>query len=166
MKCLIVVCAVLLWAGSANAGGIAGVIKGGLISDTSGACGVGYSSYCPSGECECAKFVGVVSGNQTGRGAVNLFMTVDRGAEVSPDGAPTCYPIFASAQISASRDHETLNFIGTTCTPASGVIAKITGGFGIESSEVGTLGWGGLGGSVNLSTGAAVVHFRGGGGRR
>lgn len=80
MKRLIVICAaLLLWAGSVSAKGIAGVIKGQLVSDTSGACDVSYSSYCLSGNCECARFSGDTSGSRIGRGSVHLLMTIDHG---------------------------------------------------------------------------------------
>jgi hypothetical protein len=163
MKPLMVVCvALLLWASSANAKDIAGMIQAGLVSDTPGACDVDYS-YCPSGNCECAKFAGDVSGGQIGRGSVDLFVTIDRGAQLSPAGTPSCYPFFASAQITAARDQATMNIVGASCASAPGT-SKVTGGFGINATEVTGLGWGGLGsvsGSMNRSTGVAVVHYIG-----
>lgn len=163
MKRLIVVCApLLLWASSVSAKGIAGAIKGQLVSDTSGACDVGYSSYCPSGDCECARITGDVSGSGIGRGSVNLLMTIDHGAQVSPAGAPTCYPIFASAQITTPHDQEIMNMVGAICAPASGQTAKVTGGFGIKSSTVGWWGgWGSVSGRISPSTGVAVVRYLG-----
>lgn len=161
MKSVIIACAVLLWAGSANAGHTAGVIKGRLVGISSGSCGVGYSAYCPSGACECDEFVGTIAGNPIGKGSADVLVTVDYGAEVSPGGAPTCYPLFAVLEISTSRDHETIDATGTSCDPVSGSIEKITGGFGIDSSDAGASGWGSLTATVNLSTGTAVMRYSG-----
>ncbi len=164
MKRLILVCAaLLLWGTSANAKDIAGMIQAELVSDTQGACNVSYSSYCLSDNCECARFTGDFSGSQIGKGSVDLFVTIDRGAQVSSVGGPSCYPFFASAQITAARDQATMNIVGASCASAP-TTSKVTGGFGIQVTEATGWGWGGLGsvsGNMNRSTGVAVVHYVG-----
>lgn len=142
---------------SAFAGRISGTIKGGLTSQTSGACNVGYSTYCPSGNCYCDEFTGTISGNPIGKGTVILDATVDQGAALS--NSPTCYPVFLILQVNA-RDTEIINGVGSACN-TNGQIDALSGGFGIIQSAVGAAGWGTVKGTFNLSTGAAVVKYSG-----
>ena len=148
---------VVLSPASAFAGHVSGTIKGGLTSQTSGACNVGYSTYCPSGNCYCDEFTGTISGNPIGKGTVILDATVDQGAALS--SGPTCYPVFLILQINA-RDTEVIDGVGSACN-TNGQIDALSGGFGIIQSAVGAAGWGTVKGTFNLSTGAAVVRYSG-----
>jgi hypothetical protein len=143
----------------ALAGHTSGTFKGSLLSQSSGACDVGYSSFCPSGNCVCDIFVGTISGNPIGKGPAELWATVDDGAALS--GGLTCFPIFGTLAISTSRDTEVINATGSACNDAKGTVDTLSGGFGISQSAVGASAWGSLTGSFNLSNGTGVVKYSG-----
>ena len=67
------------------AGHTSGTVKGALSSQSNGACDVGYSSLCPSGDCVCDIFTGSISGSPIGKGQAQLWITIDNGAALSPD---------------------------------------------------------------------------------
>ncbi len=139
-----------------------GVISGNAVSNFAGPCDVGYSQFCPSGNCQCQEFTGTIKGNLIGTGSTTIFVTIDYGAGTGPTVAPSCYPFFASLAIDTSKDSEIVNATGTSCLPAYGGTATLTGSFGIDSSNIaGLSGWGTLKGSLNTSTGAIVIRFSG-----
>jgi hypothetical protein len=143
----------------ALAGHTSGTVKGALSSQSNGACDVGYSSLCPSGDCVCDIFKGSISGTPIGRGQAQLWITVDNGAELS--SGPTCFPLFGVLGIATPRDTETINVTGSACNPANGATDTLSGGFGINQSAAGGRAWGTVTGTVNLSTGAGVVKYSG-----
>ncbi|MGA2409119.1 MAG: hypothetical protein ABSG46_01865 [Candidatus Binataceae bacterium] len=145
--------------GVALAGHTSGTVKGSLLSQSSGPCDVGYSSFCPSGNCVCDIFVGTISGNPVGKGTAELWATVDNGAAVS--SGLTCFPVFGALGISTSRDTEVINATGSACNNAGGTVDTLSGGFGISQSAVGANAWGSLTGTFDLSTGAGVVKYSG-----
>jgi hypothetical protein len=145
--------------GPVLAGHTSGTVKGALSSQSNGACDVGYSSLCPSGDCVCDIFKGSISGTPIGRGQAQLWITVDNGAELS--SGPTCFPLFGVLGIATPRDTETINVTGSACNPAKGATDTLSGGFGINQSAAGGRAWGTVTGTVNLSTGAGVVKYSG-----
>jgi len=150
---------VVLLPGIALAGHTSGTIKGTLSSQSDGACDVGYSSFCPSGDCVCDIFIGSISGNPIGKGPAELWITIDNGAALS--SGPTCFPVFGALSISTSRDTEIINGVGSACNTAKGNTDTLSGGFGISESAAGASAWGSLTGTVNLSTGVGVVKYSG-----
>ena len=141
------------------AGHTSGTVKGALSSQSNGACDVGYSSLCPSGDCVCDIFTGSISGSPIGKGQAQLWITIDNGAALST--GPTCFPLFGVLGIATPRDTETINVTGSACNPAKGATDTLSGGFGINQSAAGGRAWGTVTGTVNLSTGAGVVKYSG-----
>ena len=146
------------WPATALAGRTSGTVKGHLVSQTEGACNVGYSSYCSSGNCICDLFEGTISGNPIGKGSALLDVTVDQGAELS--GGRTCFPLFGVLGIETSRDTEVINAVGSVCE-TTGNTEMLSGGFGISQSARGAGAWGTLTGSFNVSNGAGLVNYSG-----
>jgi hypothetical protein len=129
---------------SAFAGHTSGSVSGTLVSQTDGACDAGYSSFCPSGDCICDFFSGVISGNPIGKGSAKLWATVDEGAALSTGS--TCFPVFGSLDISTSRDVEIIDTAGSSCN-TNNSINTLSGGFGIAQSAVGASAWGSVTGT-------------------
>lgn len=116
-----------LWASPAIAGHISGTAKGDLISQFNGACNIGYSSFCPSGVCECDEFSGTISGTPIGKGSVVVAATIDLGAATSSGN--TCVPVFLVLQLATPKASQTINAVGAACNSEGGF--ALTGGFGV-----------------------------------
>ena len=158
MKTLLAVVPIfaLLCAPQAFAGHIEGNATGTLTSQRLGACDVGYSTYCPSGNCICKTFSGTVVGTPVGRGSIVLSLTVDYGATLS--SRPTCAPLFGIMEINASNASQVINAVGSSCDPLVGTVVTFSGGFGVIS---GGSGWGSLSGTFDRASGTGVMRYNG-----
>lgn len=113
-----------------------------------GACSTtGYSSHCPSDNCECDEFFGFVNGNQAGRGTATLKLTVDNGSSTS---SPGCKPVFGVATLNGLKDNnQELAITGAECDGKNANSKHpLNGGYGIDASDAGIGGAGTLSGNI------------------
>jgi len=130
-----------------------------LVSSTDGACATdSYNATCASGICTCLIYVGTISGS-IGTGASEIDATEDAGLEISPG----CIPILAAVFISTNRDPaETLGIAGAGCVvPRNTFNSTLIGGYSVEDSSIGAIGWGTFSGTSFGATGKLVAHYHG-----
>ncbi len=119
---------------------------------SSGACSTtGYSSHCPSDNCECEKFFGFVNGNQAGKGTATIQLTVDNGSTTSSPAG--CEPVFGTATLAATKDNnQTLSIVGALCDGKNAKAKNLlNGGYGITSSDQGFDGAGSFDGTISAN---------------
>jgi hypothetical protein len=102
--------------------------------------------------------VGTISGT-VGTGAAEIDATEDVGLQISPG----CIPILAAVFISTNRDPaETLGIAGAGCVvPSNTINSTLVGGYSVESSAIGAIGWGTFSGTSFGATGKLVAHYHG-----
>ena len=135
-------------------GAISGTATGQLIGRFAGACGIGYSGYCPSGNCLCDEFTGTVNAIPAGEGTAQGAATIDQGAAVS-GGSNTCLPVFVSLEIQFQSGLQVINGVGAACVNATGY--ALSGGFGVAE---GGSGWGTITGNF-YNSGEVVINYSG-----
>jgi hypothetical protein len=136
-----------------------GAIKAALVSSTDGACATdSYNANCASGICICLTYLGTISGT-VGTGGAEIDATEDVGLEISPG----CIPILAAVFISTNRDPaETLGIAGAGCVvPSNTLNSRLIGGYSVEDSAIGAIGWGTFSGTSLGATGKLVAHYQG-----
>jgi hypothetical protein len=136
-----------------------GAIKAVLVSSTDGACATdSYNTSCASGICICLTYLGTISGT-VGTGAAEIDATEDAGLEISPG----CIPILAAVFISTNRDPaETLGIAGAGCVvPSNTLNSRLIGGYSVENSAIGAIGWGTFSGTSFGATGKLIAHYQG-----
>ena len=91
-----------------------------------GACNIGYSSTCGTGDCNCRMATGNGSGSVFGTASnVTLALTADLGETTVGN---SCFPVYGNLSISGSKDSETIDLSATVCNTLDGTL-QLTGGF-------------------------------------
>jgi hypothetical protein len=114
-------------------------IAGTLIgngSSTNGACTMGFSNQCPTGDvCTCmtvnaARF----SSSRIGSGRANLFLTIDTTASFGALGH-ACMPVYGEIDAIAKNDSPTFDIWGAACTGNFGNMV-FNGAMGLANSSL------------------------------
>ncbi len=155
--CLVVMALSLVFSSRAWAAVTTSVSFAGTIPSppTAGACSTSsldYDYYCPSGDCECEEFTGVLSWPLVGKDKnAHLDVTIDLGATTTGSDTKGCVPFFAVMNFHTTREMETDDITGTICsTFRNSLKDTVSGGLGIESSTAGADGgWGTVSGTIN-----------------
>jgi hypothetical protein len=94
-----------------------------------------------------------------GIGAAEIDATEDVGLQISPG----CIPILAAIFIATNRDPaEILGIAGAGCViPSNTINSALIGGYSVESSAIGAIGWGTFSGTSFGATGKLVAHYHG-----
>jgi hypothetical protein len=90
------------------------MITGSTGSLLTGECTTGYSDQCPSGNCECFTITGAKVAGGLGKGAADVFATLDLGDALA-DAPPTCTPVYGETLVTLKGQTETVNFQGAFC---------------------------------------------------
>ena len=106
----------------------------GMAVATSGGCTHGFSNQCPTGHiCSCLTMMGAkFSSPKIGRGAANVFATVDQTASF---GMGSCAPLYGEIDIIAKKDSPIFEMVGGDCFEPNGD-EVLNGVIGLAASNI------------------------------
>src|SRR5262249_2249329 len=106
-----------------------------FTTDLANPCAVGYSNQCLSLDCACYTATGMANVGKLGKGAATISATLDFGSGfISGDG--DCFPAYLEFDVATTKDTETWSGVGSACDSVDQVGSPISGGFGLQTSNL------------------------------
>ena len=106
-----------------------------FTTDLVNPCAVGFSNQCPGLDCSCYTVTGTASLGKLGKGAATISATLDFGSGFT-SGDGDCFPAYLEFDVTTSKDTETWSGVGSACDTVDGNGSPITGGFGLQTSDL------------------------------
>ena len=114
---------------------ISGSMNGPFV-ETDGACTPGFSNFCLGGNCSCITVTGTASLSKLKKGPAVVSATLDFDAGFISGSDGDCFPAWLEFDVTTPSDAETWSGVGSACDGADGNALPLTGGFGLQTSDV------------------------------
>lgn len=114
---------------------ISGSLSAPFTVDDTNPCTVGFSNKCPGLDCSCYTVTGTASFGKLGKGTATIYATLDFGSGFS-SGDGDCFPAYLELDVATPKDTETWSGVGSACDSVDGRGSPITGGFGLQTSDL------------------------------